>query len=96
MHVVDHVIELFPASAAIVRRLYLSNEHFRATCQDLALSISSLRRFEARNDAHLRPEVEDYRKLLGELELELRRYLDAAEAEVRTADNQARSGDPSS
>ncbi len=43
MHVVDHVIERFLESAAIVRRLFLSNEHFRATCQDLALSISSVR-----------------------------------------------------
>jgi hypothetical protein len=96
MHAVDHAIERFPASAAIVRRLYLSNEHFRSICQDLALSISELRRFEARNDAHLRPEVEDYRKLLGELELELREYLEAAEAELRTADNPTRLSDPSS
>ena len=93
MHVVDHAIERFPASASVVRRLYLSDKSFREACGDLALSIASLRSFEARPDAHLRPEVEDYRQLLRELEAELRLYIDAAEAARRNADGPAQPTD---
>ena len=80
MRAVDHVIEHFPESAAVVRRLYLRDERFRSVCEDFALSIHSLRRFEARVDADRRPEVEDYRKLLRELEQELRSYLPSDES----------------
>jgi hypothetical protein len=87
MHALDHVFERFPESVPIIRRLYLKDEHFRAVCEDLALSILSLRSFEARADAHLRPEVEDYRRLICELEIELRQCLRAAEAESRTSES---------
>jgi hypothetical protein len=79
MRAVDHVSERFPDRIGSVRRLYLRDERFRAICEDLALSISSLRRFEKRPDAHMRPEVDDYRTVLRELEIELRDYLIAAE-----------------
>ncbi|MBK0400120.1 hypothetical protein H0I76_13050 [Limibaculum sp. M0105] len=58
-----------------MRQLYLKDERFREACEDYAASIASLRRFEARDDAELRPEVQDYRRLLRELEDELHKYL---------------------
>lgn len=79
MRAVDHVIERFPERMQIVRRLYLRDEKFRAICEDFALSIQALRRFEQRPDAQFRPEVEDYRTVLRELEKELADYMAAAE-----------------
>lgn len=81
MRAIDHVAELFPGRAALVRRLYLGNEGFRAICEDFALSLASLRRFEARPDAAFRPEIADHRALLKDLERELGAYLIAAEGE---------------
>ena len=79
MRAVDHVVERFPERKELVRRLYLKDEQFRSMCEDFLLSIDSLRRFEGRPDAHLRPEVDDYRALLGELEAEIRSYLATTE-----------------
>jgi hypothetical protein len=79
MRAVDHVAERFPDRGATVRRLYLSNELFRAVCEDFALSLASLQCFEARPDAPVRPEIDDYRTLLRELEDELNEYLIAAD-----------------
>jgi hypothetical protein len=79
MRAVDHVIEHFPDRTELVRRLYLQDEQFRAICEDFELSITSLRGFEKRPDAHTRPEIDDYRTVLRELEDELRKYLIAAE-----------------
>lgn len=79
MRTVDHVVERFPDRVATVRRLYLKDERFRAACEDFALSVASLRRFEARPDSELRPEIDDYRRLLQELGDELAAYLAAAE-----------------
>jgi hypothetical protein len=80
MRAVDQVVERFPEQMEMVRRLYLSDEQFRSICEDFSLSVDSLRRFERRPDAHLRPEVDDYRTLLRELEDEIRSYLAAAES----------------
>ena len=78
MRPVDLALERFPESAALVRKLYLKDERFRAVCEDLALAVSSLRSFENRKDAHLRPEIADYQRLLKELEGELRSHISSA------------------
>lgn len=78
MHAIDHVVAHFPDQASVVRRLYLSDEHFRAVCEDYLLCINSLTKFETRPDARSRPEIEDYRQLLQELELEMATYLNAS------------------
>jgi len=81
MRAVDLVVELFPERTESVRRLYLQDEHFRAICDDFALSVTSLRHFEARPDAHSRPEVADYHAVLRELTEELRRYIGASDTQ---------------
>lgn len=75
MRTIEHVLSRFPERAAAVRRLYLKDTHFRAVCEDCALAAWSLRHFEARADAPLRPEVDEYRSLLCELEDEISAYL---------------------
>jgi hypothetical protein len=79
MRPVDHVVERFPERRELVQRLYLRDDMFRSMCEDFALSVSSPRVVERRPDAHLRPEVDDYRTVLRELEEENRDYLTAAE-----------------
>ncbi|WP_134680439.1 hypothetical protein [Paracoccus ravus] len=78
MRRVDLVVERFPQCADEVRRLYLRDADFRAICEDLALCLDSLHHFEARPDAPLRPEVDDFRNLVTELEAELSRHIAAA------------------
>lgn len=80
MRAVELVVERFPERMDLIRRLYLRDERFRSICEDFSLSIASLQRFEGRPDAHLRPEVDDYRSMLRELEAEPRTYLTAAES----------------
>lgn len=75
MRAVDHVIARFPDMGTTVRQLYLRDEEFRTICEDLGLAIDSLRHYQDRPDADLRSEIDDYRKLLHELEEELREYL---------------------
>ena len=78
MRPIDCVIERFPECAVLVRRLYLGDERFRAICEDYALALTSLRNFEERADADVRPEIDDYRSLIQELEDELQKYLSPA------------------
>ena len=78
MRPIDRVLERFPECAVLARRLYLGDERFRSICEDFALAHKSLRNFEERADADLRPEIDDYRSLIKELEEELQKYLAAA------------------
>lgn len=75
MRAIDHVTERFPELASPARKLYLRDDRFRSICEDLALAIGSLKSFEGRADAPLRPEIEDYRRVLSELDAELVAYL---------------------
>jgi hypothetical protein len=68
----------FPAEAARLRRLALAQRAFRELCEEYALALESLARFEARADAAERSEVEDYRTVIAELEREIDRYLNEA------------------
>ncbi|MTH77017.1 hypothetical protein [Paracoccus aestuariivivens] len=75
MHVIEHVIKRLPDHADSIRRLYLHDRRFQAICRDMALAVETLKRFEARPDAVYRPEIDEYRHLLPELDNELREYL---------------------
>ncbi len=81
MHALAHVLARFPEEGSPVRRLYLKNAYFRSVCEDFALANASLRRFEARPDANLRPEIGEYREILDELERELRWFLETADVD---------------
>lgn len=71
------VLHRFPDSRATVLALSLSNPSFRALCEDLALALQTLARFEARPDADLRPEIPEYRAIIRELEDEIQAHLAA-------------------
>jgi hypothetical protein len=71
------VVERFPKSAALLRRLALRDQTFRGLCEDYALARASLAGFEARPDAAERPEIADYRTIIAELEGEIARFVAA-------------------
>ncbi|HRO12228.1 hypothetical protein [Amaricoccus sp.] len=72
-------VERFPEAAATLHRLARSDADFREICEEYALAQESLARFEARPDAAERPEVDDYRTVIAELEGEIDRILKEAE-----------------
>jgi uncharacterized protein YdcH (DUF465 family) len=69
------VLAMFPARKHELRRLSLKDPHFRSLSDDLCAAHDSLSRLLARPEMAERPEVAEYRVLIGELEAELRQYL---------------------
>ncbi len=74
-------IARFPDQTAHLRRLAIRDQSFRSLCEDYALAKASLAGFEARSDAAERPEIADYRVVIGELESEIARFLAAGDTE---------------
>ena len=68
----------FPEAATMLRRLALTDPAFREICEEYALAERSLAGFEARPDAAERPEIDDYRTVIAELENEIDRFLKEA------------------
>jgi hypothetical protein len=71
------VAHRFEGQELTVRRLYASDPEFRSVCEDYATATRALASWEAD-----RMRAEDYRQLVGELEAEIRSFLDA-ERDVR-------------
>jgi hypothetical protein len=71
-------VERFPEAAATLRRLAPADPELREICEEYALALQSLARFETRPDAAERPEVGDYRTVIAELEAEIDRILKEA------------------
>lgn len=69
------VMARFPGKSDLIRVLALRDQTFRGLCDDLALAIEELRRFEARPDAQEREEIPEYRAIIRELEAEVAAYL---------------------
>jgi hypothetical protein len=70
-----HAVARFPDAAVILRRLALADREFREICVEYQLALACLAGFEARPDAGERPEVEDYRTVIAELEVEIGRLV---------------------
>lgn len=69
------VLAMFPARKRELLRLSLKDPLFRSLSDDLCAAHDSLSHLLARPEMVERPEVEDYRVLIGELEAEVRQYL---------------------
>lgn len=72
------VLEAFPDHAPLVRRLFLADRSFRGACEDYRLAREGLAAFQRLRAGAARPEVDDYRQLVHELEAEMRQMLHAA------------------
>lgn len=78
---VKPVIDRFPTHADLILRLAARSEGFRAICEDYALAVETLHRFEAlgREHAGAKAQVEskiaDYRGIVLDLAQEIERLL---------------------
>jgi hypothetical protein len=70
------VLALYPARKQELLQLSLKDPLFRSLSDDLCAAHDSLSRLLARPEMVERPEVAEYRVLIGELEAELREYLE--------------------
>lgn len=69
------VLDMFPGRKHELRRLSLRDPVFRDLCEDLCEAHEALARFLALSEE--RPEVAEYRVIIGELEAEVRQYIEA-------------------
>ncbi len=69
--VIQRLASRFPDHAAEIRHSALSDPTFRDICDDLAIALETLSRFEAQSDAATRPEIPEYKALILELEAEI-------------------------
>lgn len=68
--------QLFPESGEAVSELALRSEAFRSLCEDYGLAMEALRQLELRNRPEDVEKMHEYRRLLHELEGELRTAFD--------------------
>ena len=73
--VIQRLVARFPGHASEIRRAALGDETFRDMCDDLAIALETLSRFEARPDAATCPEIPEYKNLIIELEDEISAHL---------------------
>lgn len=69
------VLAMFPSREQEILQLSRRDSEFRSLAEDLWDAQESLRFFLALPDAASRPEVEEYRTIIAELEAEVRHYL---------------------
>jgi len=74
----DQAVARFTDAAATLRGVARADPAFRDICEEYALARESLARFEARPDAAERPEIEDFRTVIADLEGEMDRMLKEA------------------
>ncbi|MBP0463704.1 hypothetical protein J5Y09_07260 [Roseomonas sp. PWR1] len=72
------VLDVFPDEAPLVRRLFLADPAFRSACEDYRLARDGLESFERLRREGPRPEVEDYQRVVRELESEMRGMIRSA------------------
>lgn len=78
----DWILDRFPAKETLARRLFLTVPAFHSACDDYRLARRGLASFEKLSSSAPRPEVEEYRVLVHELEAELLAMFAAADADA--------------
>lgn len=68
---IERLVTRFPDKALEIRRAALGDHNFRDVCDDLAIALETLARFETRADAGSCPEIPEYKALIVELEAEI-------------------------
>jgi hypothetical protein len=79
-----YVIERFPQHALTIERLVRTCEPFRSMCEDYAVGIEALRRWEGSTDPRRGERIAELRDALAELEQEI--------MEAMVEDTRSRSG----
>jgi hypothetical protein len=68
---VTHVIKRFPEHELAIERLVRTNESFLAMCEDYAVGVEALQRWERTTDPKRAVRIAELRVSLGELEVEI-------------------------
>jgi hypothetical protein len=71
-----HVIERFPQHELAIERLIRTSESFRSMCDDYAVGIEALRRWERASEAGHGARIAELRESLAELEAEMLEVLE--------------------
>ncbi|MCA3575086.1 MAG: hypothetical protein IOC86_14310 [Aestuariivirga sp.] len=69
--VIERLVTRYPDKAQEIRQAALGDHTFRDVCDDLAIALETLARFEARTDASSCPEIPEYKAIILELEAEI-------------------------
>ena len=75
-------IAAFPEDVLLIRRLFLADRAFRSACEDYRLAREGLDAFARRQHDEPRPEIEEYQRLVRELEAELRDMINAVRGQA--------------
>lgn len=81
----QNALEAFPEDAALVLRLFLAESGFRSVCEDYRLALEGVIAFASMKGPEPRVEVEDYRRLVGELKAEMGKAIRAARGTIPPA-----------
>jgi hypothetical protein len=71
------VLDRFPDRSEEILRLYATIDDIRHICDDLALAIETLQRFESRIDRDSASEIRDFKEIIDKLDAELIQLVDA-------------------
>jgi len=75
-----HVIKRFPEHELAIERLVRRSEGFRSMCEDYAVGVEALRRWECATDPKRSARIAELRESLAELEEEMLEELNRAAA----------------
>jgi hypothetical protein len=73
----ERALQRFPDEAPAIRRMFLSDPDFRSVCEDYRLAGDTLAGFQRRGGAGPRAAIDDYHRVVAELEHEIVGYLRA-------------------
>lgn len=71
------ILDRFPDRSEEILRLYDTVDEIRHVCDDLALAIETLRRFESRIDRDSASEIKDFKDIIEKLHKELMQIIDS-------------------
>lgn len=74
------VLERFPEERAALQRLFQANSSFQSLCDDYRDCLAALRHWEQSDSGEAPAMVKIYVELLGELEQEVRQFLEDSKA----------------
>jgi hypothetical protein len=87
---VTHVIKRFPEHELAIERLVRRSECFRSMCEDYAVGVEALRRWERSTDPKRTVRIAELRESLAELEEEM---LEELKQEAASRSDQRRRSD---
>jgi len=80
LHILKTIQAKFPQTVYVMTHLYRKDENFREICEDYVLCLESIDKIIVTNKSNNRI-LEEYKKALNELEIEMLDYLQSASSQ---------------